>query len=242
MVDDLVIAVHRAVGREHADGLRSRFAALGLRSPGHLIDLAEFLLAESCTLDTIRLRFRYDVASATTTFDELQAGGLVDADLKPSNELDDLLSDVLTVRAAVAATVWPGILTTQLSGARSAANAVRGPLARELGALPEPEQPAALLHHRLTILRYERMDAHAAAWAEHGLAADEVVALTTALAKPPALPPARLVERGWVSSDGAATLDGRAVRAAIELDTNERCRHLPDAEPAWIASLRVLQI
>ena len=78
LVDDLVIAVHRAAAHRYGDEHRQRFAALSLRSPGHVIDLAEFLLAGSCTPGIVRQRFRYDIESATVAFEQLQSGGLVD--------------------------------------------------------------------------------------------------------------------------------------------------------------------
>lgn len=246
LVDELVIGVHRTVAARHGQEFRERFDALDLTQPGVVIDLAEFLVAEACTEDVVRLRFRYETNDPMGPIDDLVHRQLLSPDLRPGTAIRELCEIALARRSDVAAMLWPGELEPERAGAIRSIDGVSGPLARAFAGLLVPDEPGASLHHLLTTLRYERMDAHAAAWAGHDLSATEIVELTVASspdASVGATPSRGPLRRGLIGSDGSPTPAGRAVRRAIEDQTNRRCVPLLDAVDHWAdwtLSLRAL--
>jgi hypothetical protein len=121
--------------------------------------------------------------------------------------------------------------------ARRAAEAVDvpgRPLAAANSALPVPSQPHLALWQSLTTLREHRGDGHLATLLQHGLLGLPALVLSAAAGTTSAdwLQRARgwsadewtdagvaLAHRGWLA-DGALTADGRALRAAVEADTD----------------------
>ncbi len=244
-VDRLVIAVHRAVMSRHRSQLQHIVESIGVTSPGHLYDLAEFLAAGAGTAEISRRRFSYDpngVGPALSS--ELLDRQLVDDRLNPSEPLAAVTTTILQWRAEAATNLWGSDPATAQPRAVQALSRASGPLVEAFRSLPYPTQPAHRLHHLLTGLRYARFDAHIAAWESAGLSAIEIVALSSAVASGPGLPvPESLVARGLLTVDGSATAKGQAARAAIEAETNARCDLLfgpgPDRRD-WLASLRSL--
>jgi len=221
-VDRLVIGVHRAVMVEHRSRIRDLAETLGVASPGHFYDLAEFLAAGACTVDIARRRFRYDQDdTAAALVAGLADRHLLDEQLRPAASLLDATATILRLRADVAMELWGTDLVVAISGAARALAAASGALVEAFSTLPEPSGPAPRLHHLLTGLRYARFDAHIAAWEEAGLTAAEVVALGSAVASAPVSPPPPgLVAGGWLTADGVATVEGRTARSAIEARTD----------------------
>lgn len=216
--------------------------AIGLVSPGHLYDLAEFVAAGACTVELAQRRFRYeadDAASALVA--DLHRRELGGDQLDSSEPLVDVIATILMWRADVATNLWGTDLVTANTGAAEALVSASGPVSEVFKSLPEPSRPAHLLHHRLTGLRYARLDAHMAAWEDAGLTAAEIVALTSAVEKEPMSPPLDgLVARGWLTSQGAATAEGHAARSRIEAETDSRCDVLFGAvrdSQTWLASI-----
>lgn len=121
--------------------------------------------------------------------------------------------------------------------ARRAAEAVDvpgRPLAAANSALPLPEQPHLALWQSLTTLREHRGDGHLATLLQHELLGLPALVLSAAAGTTSAdwLQKARgwsadewtdagavLANRGWLA-DGALTADGRALRTAVEADTD----------------------
>ncbi|MFF3954514.1 hypothetical protein ACFYY1_15030 [Streptomyces sp. NPDC001890] len=145
-----------------------------------------------------------------------------------------------------------------------AVDAVGRPLAAANAALPWPKEPHLVLWQAATVLREHRGDGHLAALVEAGL--DPVESLVSFAAVGAARPEVfasrgwgeaewraarqRLVERGLLDGDGAATEAGRALRAGVERRTDEAAaepwRVLGEVErerlvellgPLWVAAI-----
>ncbi|MFB6594467.1 SCO6745 family protein [Streptomyces diastaticus] len=139
-----------------------------------------------------------------------------------------------------------------------------GPLGAANAALAWPREPAAALWQAATVLREYRGDGHLAALREAGLDPVESLVSFAAVGAAPAevfasrgWSPAewtaargRLVARGLVDADGAATEAGRALRGAVERRTDalaaapwraltdaERGRLVTALEPLWLAAI-----
>lgn len=112
------------------------------------------------------------------------------------------------------------------------------PLFAAHAALPWPSDPAMVLWHACTLLREFRGDNHNLVLAAHGVDGVECHVLMAAHGhgNQPTLEGirgwtrdewlaavARLGARGWVGTDGAYTAAGRAVRVAIERETDDLC-------------------
>ncbi len=241
-VDRLVIAVHRAVMTHHRPQLQDMVEMIGVTSPGHFYDLAEFLAVGACTVEIAKRRFRYEPDNAAEALiSELHDRRLVDDNLHPSEPLVQVIANILLWRAEAAANLWRTDLTTALCGAAEALPHASGPVAEAFRSLPEPTTAAHRLHPLLPGLRYARLDAHVAAWEEAGLSVTEIVALSAAVTSAPVSPtPESLVARGWLTAQGSATAEGRAARSTIETQTNSRCDALFDAitdRQQWLAAM-----
>lgn len=143
-----------------------------------------------------------------------------------------------------------------------AADTTDRPLAAANAALPWPDEPHLALWQAATVLREHRGDGHLAALADAEL--DPVEALVSFAAVGAARPEVfasrrwsdeewsqareRLLKRGLLADDGAATETGRALRAEVERRTDEAAaapwRALGDEErerlvellgPLWVA-------
>jgi hypothetical protein len=111
------------------------------------------------------------------------------------------------------------------------------PLYAANAALPWPTEPHLALWHGQTLAREFRGDGHLAALVAHGISAPQSLVLNGAYAgggmtdflkSTRAWSPeqwdqatAELVERGWVTAEGALTEEGRGVREALETKTDE---------------------
>ncbi len=229
---------------EHRSDLRQVIEPLGLSSPGHLLDLAEFLLEGEFEVGVARRRFIYDEPdNVGRLFDELEPRGLVDETNRASGDVVGVLRTVLQLRASAADQLWRSHLGTSTRGAAEALSAARGQLVDAFVRLPEPARAAHRLHHLLTGLRYARMDAHIDAWEAVGLAPNEIVALSASVEGQPASATRGVVERGWMADDGSITPAGRAARTEIEDATNNRCQAMFDGVTnlaEWVEGLRSL--
>ncbi|HLJ67416.1 MAG TPA: hypothetical protein VKX16_08655 [Chloroflexota bacterium] len=144
--------------------------------------------------------------------------------------IDSLWTDGATVRGAV--TAASALLKAVPALPRALYPAFS---ADRAGYLPRDASPAFRLWSTLGTLRYLRADAHALAWRDAGLSAPEIVALTglcagclaagnpESLHGPALLALHALASRGLAHRCGTweATDAGRALRTAIELQTNE---------------------
>ncbi|CUM40697.1 FIG01130359: hypothetical protein [Streptomyces venezuelae] len=119
--------------------------------------------------------------------------------------------------------------------AAEAAGTQGRPLAAANAALPWPEAPHLVLWQAATILREHRGDGHLAALLVAGLDPVEALVSFAAVGAAPeavfesrgwsaaewSAARARLVARGVLGADGAATEEGRALRAQVESRTDE---------------------
>ncbi|MFD3664181.1 hypothetical protein ACFWVF_26935 [Streptomyces sp. NPDC058659] len=127
--------------------------------------------------------------------------------------------------------------------AAEAAGTEGRPLAAANAALPWPEAPHLVLWQAATILREHRGDGHLAALLVAGLDPVEALASFAAVGAAPeavfesrgwsaaawSAARARLAARGVLGADGAVTGEGRALRAQVELRTDEL------AAAPWVA-------
>ncbi|MGW1926736.1 SCO6745 family protein, partial [Streptomyces massasporeus] len=139
-----------------------------------------------------------------------------------------LASPGLAEAAALARTAADG--ATAASGAE-----VSRPLAVANAALPRPEAPHVVLWQSATNLREHRGDGHLEALVDAGLDPVESLVSFAAIGAAPepvfesrgwsggewAAARTRLVDRGLLTADGAATEAGRALRAEVERRTDE---------------------
>ncbi|WP_327189931.1 SCO6745 family protein [Streptomyces xinghaiensis] len=104
-----------------------------------------------------------------------------------------------------------------------------------------PSDPLVALWQQITVLREWRGDAHLVVLAGNRLGPCECNVLQTAMGRLPtgliratrrwsdeewAAATARLVERGWLTTDGTVTDTGTAARERIEAETDEHCAEL----------------
>lgn len=137
-----------------------------------------------------------------------------------------------------AASTSPGITRAAELAARAARQApLEGrPLFAAYRALPEPDQPIALLWHAATLLREHRGDGHVALLTAAGIGGRESHVLHALATDTPAAVYASarefgeqewtttltgLAERGLVGPDGTLTYAGRQTKHAIEVRTDE---------------------
>ncbi|MEE9413709.1 MAG: hypothetical protein V3V01_00400 [Acidimicrobiales bacterium] len=244
-VDRLVIGMHRTVMSRHRSSFGPLAETIGVESPGHFYDLAEFLAAGACTLKIARLRFRYEPDDIVAVMiSRLQESRLVDDQHRPSGALRDVLEVILKARSDTAVSLWGDELVVAQRGATEALTHASGTMVNAFRSLPEPTELAHRLHHVLTGLRYARFDAHITAWEEAGLIAAEIVALSSASkSEPGSRTPESLIAKGWLTAQGTATVTGLAARSAIEAETNAGCDAMftavTDLE-GWFAALTSL--
>lgn len=255
-VDRLAVAVH-GLARPAAGELLREF---GLTSAGILVDARALLLAESITLDDLATIERYAPREAlAAALEEHVRQGLLERDDDAEASLyacttrgRDLLLRLTELQGAAITALWSGH-AAGLGALEAAATRVADYAA---GTLPLDQYPAFRAQHaapaplgatqahllltRLTMLRYLRADAHAAAWSAQGLDAAPAGALTRlwCAATPPgsddlsgaASALEALRERGLaeqVDTTWRSTEAGRALRETIEQETNRR------AAPPW---------
>ena len=230
-VDRLVLAVNNAV-----DGARLSEAA-GERVLDWMLlnGLGDFMMAGVLTEEIAVLRSRYRPRDVVLKgLHGLEQQGLVERHgpaLAATEELRPPIEAMMHARADAASTMWRGHEDDVEQASRTAQ--VLAELASDdhavaavHRALPAPDDPFLRLHSRLVTLRYIRQHDHAAAWLGQELTVAEIVAMTGLWNGEGASPGdglSQLVARGLASDDPPALTDaGRAMRAEIEADTNER--------------------
>lgn len=191
VIDAVHINVHAAAHRAGSELARQ----LGL-TPGILLDLRYVLRDRSLSRLSLATVYRYGVPDvgphlAEGTLDE--DDGVLTATAMGVGFIDALYG----LHADAAERIWVGLDVLPLAELVSKVVTAAGSGAALAVVAPPYEPPGApaglLLFNRLAVLRYQRADAHAAAWEAAGLSAEEMVAL------------------------GSGEL-----RARIEADTNER--------------------
>ena len=237
-IDRLVLAVNDAV-----DGARLS-AAAGDRVVDWMLvnQLGDFLLAGMLTRQIATSRSPYRPREVVRDrLHGLVEQGLVEhrgKTLAATDELRPLIRAFMDARAEAAATLWRGCEDDVDQASRTAQEL------RELAsddhvvaaahrALPTPDDPYLCLHSRLVTLRYVRQHDHVEAWLAHGLTAAAAVVMT-ALWQGETVDAsaglAELVSRELATDDPPSLTDaGRRMRAAIEVDTNERNHTIFDA-------------
>lgn len=254
-IDRLAIAVHRQA-RPAAPPLLHEF---GLTSAGILVDARALLLAGAITLDDLaqvaRVAPRDELAAA---LEEHVRQDLLERDEASEVFLyacttrgRDLLLRLTALQGEAITTLWAaheaslGVLASLATRVSDHAAATlpldRYPAFRGQHAAPAPlgATPAHLLLTRLTMLRYLRADAHAAAWQAQGLGAAQAGALTALWRASGALSAvdlngpgndramatlAALRKRGLVAEEAGGwriTEAGRTLRDTIEAATNQ---------------------
>jgi hypothetical protein len=233
-VDRLVLGINRQVGPRHGDELLAAARELGLESLRLIPHLGEFWLQRPMPLALAEARLPYtapgSVASTLADFESLGLIASVDGGHVATERFRPLLTASIAAREEVVTDTWSRsgelvgqaeILVTRVVRAASAEHEV-AVAHRDL------EPPALPLHRfywRLVTLRYIRQHDHVAAWRAAGLDARAVTVLTALWLgdTPPDDAPGRSsLERDGLVSGPALTQQGRALRDAIEADTNRR--------------------
>jgi hypothetical protein len=167
--------------------------APGGAAPGAMRIFAQLrtaLAARPVTAAGIAAVYRYrDPDEVRGDLDGLRAAGLIDAAGDGGIEATEIGRAVLAGMYQVGAEVT-GHLWSEQDNALGALNDLAGRVVRAGLAtggdayltMAPPYEPAdasvgVLLHHRLSVLRYHRADAHAAAWQAAGLTADAMIQL-----------------------------------------------------------------
>jgi hypothetical protein len=227
VVQRLTLAVvDRAAARAAGTGLPSGAAPGAIRMLGQL---RTALLARTVTAAGLAAIYRYsDASDIRREAGELHAAGLIRMSGEDAIEATErgraVLTGMYTITAEVAGELWAG-QEASLAGLSDlagrlvhAALATGGPAYTTMAPPYEPAGAPAglLLHTRLSVLRYHRADAHAAAWHAAGLT-------SAAIQQLPAGP----------------------ARDAIEADTNRRAGPpyatlTPDERIALLAGLAAL--
>ncbi|HEY3201273.1 MAG TPA: hypothetical protein VGK55_12060 [Actinomycetes bacterium] len=149
------------------------------------------LAARPVTAAGIAAVYRYrDPDEVRSDLDGLRAAGLIDAADDGGIEATEIGRAVLVGMYQVAAEVTGQLWSQQHDNALAALNDLAGRLVQAGLAtggdaymtMAPPYEPddatvGVLLHHRLSVLRYHRADAHAAAWQAAGLTAEAMIQL-----------------------------------------------------------------
>ncbi len=235
-IDRLVLSVNQQVGVVHGSELTALARDRGLDSLELLPHFADFLLAGRLSPELAMLRMRYMPSERVLSrLEELEDKQLIERHgsyLAATPVMRELLEELLAARSKVAADVWG-------DNDDEVATATR--FAREVGlaasadhtvavvhrALPQPSDPYLRLHQCLVTLRYIRQHDHAEAWLSRDLTAPAMTAMTQLWhggdvdASHDGM--GRLVELGFATAEPPElTIEGRALRDAIEADTNHR--------------------
>jgi len=253
-IDRLVLAVNESV-----DGTRLSEAA-GDRVVDWMVlnQFGDFLAAGVLTQQIATSRSPYRPREVVRArIHELVEQGLVEhrgKSLGATDELWPLIKAFMDARADAAGSLWRGH-EDDIDQASRTAQELRAlasddhVVAAAHRALPAPDDPYLGLHSRLVTLRYVRQHDHVEAWLAHGLTAPAAVVMTAlwqgeTVGSGPGL--SELTSRGLAKDDPPALSDeGRRMREAIEVDTNERSQAifsgLGDDETAeFLAVLRRL--
>jgi hypothetical protein len=217
----------------------------------------DFLLAGTLTREIARLRSRYrPPGEVDRVLDRLVADGHVlaeDSRLVATASLVPVLHVIRDETARSARTAWTGhdeAMATVRDGAErmTAAADLDAVAAIAHRDLPTPDDPFLALYLRLTTIRYVRQHDHAAAWAAHGLTAQQMRNLPDLWHGEPVAADASgldvLEERDLVGPGGGLTDVGRRLREQIEAETLERSARTYDAlgddGPTYLAAIRAL--
>jgi hypothetical protein len=180
LVDAAVIAVFHAAGPLVGARVRKLLIGAGFTSGAIVIDMAEFVAAGRLDRRLIDVRYRYgEVDGLDGILADWRRRELL-TETGPSPELRDVCRRVLRLRHEVAETIWDEPTATRVADVALDAVAVGGgPLLAAGCELPIPPSPQGRCHHALTLMRWARHGAHAAAWLTRGLGGDEVTTLRT---------------------------------------------------------------
>ncbi len=231
-IDRLMLAVHSAGPRQERERLVAAAAVAGLTEPGMLLtNLRPFLEAGPVDREVARLRVRYrppELLDADIA--DLVDRGLLDEDgdtLAATERIVPVLDALAGVTSDTVAALWGDRDET--------VDRLVGPLAAVADAVPSSGFPLFVAHralpvpigllgfnHRIVGVRFARSDAHAAAWAEHGLSAADMLPFTSLWNgdKVSEAGLERLSELEFVDGD-TLTPEARALRDRIEADTND---------------------
>ncbi len=256
-IDRLVFSVFDVARSRSGDTVATFADQIGRDALFLSVDIGGPLLTTGLTRRQIHLRSRYAVPDdIDRMIDTMQGSGLLVAAgdrLRAAPELAEAVSALIEVRNHAAQELWEGhdVGSASLPAARILAQpplVADGLLASQVGK-GEPAEPSALLAHRLVMMRLLRNDAHAAAWAAHGLTAADMVQLTPrwrgeAPRRPDPDTVASLTARGLVDGD-ELTAAGRRLRDEVERRTNQVAAPAyevlgADERAAWLAALRAL--
>lgn len=234
-IDRLVLSVNHPLAW---DDLERAGHDAGLDNLGFVLHWWDFLLAGVLTTELAKLRSRYRTGeSIEARIDELQGKGLIESGATgwtASPGLVPLLGLVGEEQRRVATDAWSEhgdvldevtAIADELSESATDDHVV-AVVHREM---PRPDDPFHGLHHRLTTLRYVRQHDHAEAWGAEGLAAQDMVVMTSlwhgeGVDGDPAVLE-NLGARGYVEGHPPAlTEQGLAVRESIEEVTNRRAQ------------------
>ncbi len=258
-IDRLVFTIAGRVRAKHGARLVGFGHERGLETLELLPHFESFLLAGTLTRELATVRMRYwPPERVLGRLDELEQKQLVrpgEFGLVATPSMRPLLEALLSSRADVAAEAWgrhdEDVATaTQAAAAIASAASDRHVVAVAHRALRVPDDPYLALEHRLLTLRYIRQHDHAAAWLDRGLAARQMVAMTSLWhgdqPEEAGDASAALVEMGYLAQDLAGlTPAGIEIREAIEVDTNARAQMSFDvldeaAATGFLAALRRL--
>jgi hypothetical protein len=201
-IDAVHVNVHASAGRSRDN--------LGL-----LNDLRFALPLRPLTRADLATVYRYGSAAEREPAirDHLDGGALVEDDglLRLTPQGLTAIHALYDLHAATVERLWPDVSALAALVSRVLDEALRDGPGGAFGVMAPPYEPegtpaGVLLFNRLAALRYHRADAHAAAWREAGLSADEIVAL----------------ERGPLRERVEAGTNRRAARPYASLTAQER--------------------
>ncbi|MGH8912023.1 MAG: helix-turn-helix domain-containing protein [Acidimicrobiia bacterium] len=238
-IDRLVLSVNAKMNAEHGQRLTDLARQVGLDSLYLLPHLGNFMLAGTLTPELAVLRLRYappeQVQERLYELKEktlLTEGG---AGLGANPELRTVLEAINEAVASSAGEAWDDHETDVAEASAAAklvADAARNEhvVAVSHREAPEPDDPYLRLHQRLVTLRFVRQHDHAEAWLAHGLTPADMVVMTPLWnGESVDGSAARLAELGHAEGDPPRlTSSGRAVRDAIEDETNRRAQQTFD--------------
>lgn len=180
VVERLTLAVvERAVAHAASTSAPSAVAPGAMRMLGQL---RTTLLAREVTAAGLAAIYRYrDASDVRRDVEELRAAGLIgttgDGAVHATAYGQTMLTQMYKISGDVAGELWAGQQGSLADLSNLAGRLVQAALATGGGAymaMAPPHEPAdaaigLLLHTRLSVLRYHRADAHAAAWQAAGL-------------------------------------------------------------------------
>jgi hypothetical protein len=230
-IDRLVLGVNWHARQERGSRYTEMAQEIGLQSVDILRRYADFLL-DGIDQETAQIRLPYQPeGTVENLLDELAERDLIDEGangLVATPPLRPLLEAIVEGRAAHAERFWTGHETaltqaTEIAGLVIASIGDEYRVAVAHRGLPDPANPYALGHKRVTTIRYARAHAHRESWLRRDLTAPQILALSSLWRHENAdiseTVLGELATLGFVEED-QLTQVGRGTREAIEADTN----------------------